>query len=110
MINVEEQKTRSDSLLSYYKKLTAIHHEDVYEDVFAEGSVRQILEDVPAVFAYEREWDGRAVTVVVNFKKGPQEVQGTKAEVLLNNHKTLCAKDGKLMLDPYQEVVFDGKI
>ena len=110
VINVEEQKTRSDSLLSYYKKLTALHHEDVYEDVFAEGSVRQILEDVPAVFAYEREWDGRAVTVVVNFKKGPQEIQGTKAEVLLNNHKTLCAKDGKLLVAPYQAVVFDGKI
>lgn len=107
-INVAEQEKRPDSLLSYYRKLTALHHAGAYEDIFAEGTITQILEDVPAVFAYERERNAKKVIVVVNFKHESQEIPEVGTKVLLNNYETLLAAEGRISLQPYQAVVFEG--
>ena len=73
-INVKEQEARGDSLLAFYRRLTALRHQEPYASVFAEGTVRPVMEELPAVIAYEREWNGRTVTVAVNFKKTEQEI------------------------------------
>ena len=44
-----------------------------------------MLKELPAVIAYEREWDGRIVTVAVNFKKTEQEIPVVEGKCLLSN-------------------------
>lgn len=104
-INVEEQENRPDSLLSYYKKLTALHHQKSFEDVLAEGSIRPILLEAPAVIAYERVLEEKTFTVVVNLKNSGQEIPRKEGECLLNNYSELEMTEDKLLLKPYQAIV-----
>lgn len=108
-INVGEQEAREDSLLSYYKKLTALHHAEPYESVFAEGTVKPVLEELPAVIAYEREWNGTVVTVVVNFKKEEEVIPFIDGECLLSNAGMPERVAGGGALKGYQAVVFGGE-
>lgn len=109
-INVKAQEERGDSLLAFYKKLTALRHQEPYASVFAEGTIRPVLKELPAVIAYEREWDGRIVTVAVNFKKTEQEIPVVGGKCLLSNEGELQQMGERYLLKAYQAVVFDGMI
>ena len=115
-INVKEQEARGDSLLAFYRRLTALRHQEPYASVFAEGTVRPVMEELPAVIAYEREWNGRTVTVAVNFKKTEQEIpiastsNLTDGMCLLSNAGEPEREGEKYLLKAYQAVVFDGKM
>ena len=109
-INVKAQEERGDSLLAFYKKLTALRHQEPYASVFAEGTIRPVLKELPAVIAYEREWDGRIVTVAVNFKKTEQEIPVVGSKCLLSNEGELQQMGERYLLKAYQAVVFDGMI
>ena len=115
-INVKEQEARGDSLLAFYRRLTALRHQEPYASVFAEGTVRPVMEELPAVIAYEREWNGRTVTVAVNFKKTEQEIpiastsNLTDGMCLLSNAGAPEREGEKYLLKAYQAVVFDGKM
>ena len=50
-INVKAQEARDDSLLAFYRRLTALRHQEPYASVFAEGTVRPVMEELPAVIA-----------------------------------------------------------
>lgn len=109
-INVDVQNRDSLSLLSYYKKLTRLHHHPIYEDVFAEGSFKQIFKEMPAIMAYERAFNEQTITVVVNFKHDYQEIKADNQPVLLNNYDDLVYEGDRFWLKPYQAVVFSGKL
>lgn len=108
-INVADQEGREDSLLSYYKKLTALHHQAPYEELFAEGSIKPVLIEFPAVIAYERHWKGRTVIVIINYKNTDQVIPCPGKNCILNNYPVLSEEEEKLSLMPYQAIVFDGK-
>ncbi len=107
-INVEAQEKDPHSLLSYYRKLSALHHAEKYEEILTQGTFRQILEEVPAVLAYEREWEGRKLVVAVNFKPDVQAIPKMGSGVLLNNYETLEKEENRWILKPYQAVVLKG--
>lgn len=120
-INVKAQEARDDSLLAFYRRLTALRHQEPYASVFAEGTVRPVMEELPAVIAYEREWNGRTVTVAVNFKKTEQEIPAihgalsaagnpTEGTCLLSNEGEPERIGERYLLKAYQAVVFDGKM
>lgn len=109
-INVKAQETDSRSVLSYYKKLIRLRRSDEYSELFAEGTISQRFENISAVFAYERIFNGKTVTVVVNFKHDCEKVPGHIQEVLLNNCERLKTEGDNILLEPYQAVVFNGKL
>ncbi len=108
-INVRDQEQREDSVLAYYKKLTALHREEPYETIFAEGIIVPRLEYLPGVIAYERTFDNKSVTVIVNFSEQGQEI-AIDGKCLLSNCGEIKRISGKVQLDGYQAVVFEGTV
>lgn len=108
-INVKDQEARGDSLLSFYKKLIALRHQKPYESVFIEGSFRPIMEELPAVIAYERVWEGQNVSVIVNFKNAEQEIPFMEGNCLLTNADIPKQVDGKYVLKAFQAIVINRK-
>ena len=53
-INVAEQESRPDSVLSYYKALTALKKSDEYKETFTYGEFVPAYEDKDGIFAYHR--------------------------------------------------------
>lgn len=64
VINAEAQVNDPDSVFSYYRRLIALRKE---YDIITFGDYRLLLEDHPAVFAYERRWEGQVMTVICSF-------------------------------------------
>ena len=56
-INVAEQESRPDSVLSYYKALTALKKSDEYKETFTYGEFVPAYEDKDGIFAYHRIWE-----------------------------------------------------
>lgn len=56
-INVAEQESRPDSVLSYYKALNALKKSDEYKETFTYGEFVPAYEDKDGIFAYHRIWE-----------------------------------------------------
>ncbi|MPM21846.1 Oligo-1,6-glucosidase [bioreactor metagenome] len=87
-INVAEQRSRSDSVLAYYRELIRLRQ--AYE-VVAYGEFIPFAQDDPCVFAYVRKLPGQRLFVCCNYTKKtlrfmpPEEFVGTRARMLLTN-------------------------
>lgn len=109
-VNVKLQEENPDSLLQYYKKLIALHKQNPYEELLAEGDFTPILEEKAGLFAYERRWNQSSLTVVVNFTGNEMKIPSTNENIILNNYpKSDKGEDGYL-LQPYQALVLEGKL
>lgn len=87
-INVEEQAGRSDSLLSYYKALTALKKHPEYKETLTYGRFVPDYEENGDVFAFHRISEaGQDVLVAANYGKEPQTLMlaGGCEKVLLSN-------------------------
>lgn len=107
-INVKDQLTDKDSVLSYYKKLLALRKSPEYRELFTYGKFLPLFEEDSDIFAYERTLDGQTVAVLANF--GPQERTlplkfGSKACILLNNQSQAAIQDGRIILNSCQVIV-----
>ena len=63
-INAASQVDDPDSVFSYYRELIALRHE---MPIVVYGAYRPLLEDSPAIWAYERQMDGQVITVGCNW-------------------------------------------
>lgn len=105
-INVASQLESQDSILNYYRALTAFYKDEEYGETIRFGAFQPLLADVENVIAYERVGDKRII-VITNFQ--PQEVvvnlEHPVKDVLLNNYKDIELEGQELSLKPYQAVV-----
>lgn len=114
-VNVERQKADGSSLLSYYKKLIRLRRSGELADVMAQGGFRPVMEAEKGVIAYRRAYEGKVLTVIVNFKNQPHAISVENCEimpeesVLLGNYEEIERKDGSIVLKPYQAVTVFGK-
>ena len=69
MINVENQISNKDSVLSYYKKLIQLRKAN---EIVVYGKYKVYDRENDKIFAYERELNGQKLLVVCNFTE--QEV------------------------------------
>jgi oligo-1,6-glucosidase len=63
-INAAAQVDDPDSVFSYYRELIRLRHA---MPIVVYGAYVPLLEDSPAVWAYERRMDGKVITVACNF-------------------------------------------
>jgi len=70
--NVVTEEANPDSILSVYKKLLAMRHD---EPALVEGDYRSVNNDDPNVFAYLRRFKNEALLVVLNFSNARQSVK-----------------------------------
>ena len=99
-INVENQRFDPDSVLSYYKGLIALRKAN---DILREGTYRaRVMKK--NVFVYEREHDGKKVTVALNLGGGKEKVN-VSGKVLIGNYPGEYFRG---TLNPWQAVVVEG--
>ncbi len=68
------------------------------------------LKRLPAVIAYEREWDGTDRHRGRELQKTEQEIPVVEGKCLLSNEGELQQMGERYLLKAYQAVVFDGMI
>ena len=107
-INVASQIQDPESLLSYYKKLTALRKNPVYKETLVYGDFVPYMEDRHNLMAYYRKGD-KTLLVLGNFQKTPQTVKlpAPYKEILLNNYPALKITEDSVVLDDYQAVILE---
>ena len=107
-INVASQIQDPESLLSYYKKLTALRKNPAYKETLVYGDFVPYMEDRHNLMAYYRKGD-KTLLVLGNFQKTPQTVKlpAPYKEILLNNYSALKITEDSVVLDDYQAVILE---
>lgn len=109
-INAASQLDAPNSIFSYYKSL--VHLRKKY-DIIACGDITPLDEENPAVFAYERTWNGEKMVVICNFYKEETDWNAerdlTGYEILAANYAEQMVGGRSIHLRPYEAVVYYKK-
>jgi len=86
-INAAEQQGREDSVLSYYKRLTALRKSDAYRETFTYGETVPAFETEPGILGYCRKNGGESILVVGNYGESARTLtlEHPVKKVLLTN-------------------------
>ena len=108
-INVEDQEKDPDSILNYYRQLTALYRHPLYGNTIRFGDMIPAYRERENIIAFERRGDKRLL-VISNFqnRQGTLELPAPIKTVVLNNTAGLFQEgDQVLELPPYQTVVLE---
>ena len=108
-INVEDQEKDPNSILNYYRKLTALYRHPLYGNTIRFGDMIPAYRDRENIIAFERRGDKRLL-VISNFqnRQATLELPAPIKTVILNNVAGLFQEgDQVLELTPYQTVVLE---
>lgn len=108
-INVEDQEKDPDSILNYYRQLTALYRHPLYGNTIRFGDMIPAYRDRENIIAFERRGDKRLL-VISNFqnRQATLELPAPIKTVILNNTVGLFQEgDHVLELAPYQTVVLE---
>lgn len=106
-VNAQEQLSRSDSVLAYYRELIRLRHQYA---VVVYGEFAPFAQEDPQVFAYTRTLAGQSLFVCCNFTSqtlafAPPEIfTGPQAQLLLTSTQTSTFTADK-WLAPYEAVI-----
>ncbi|TMN22544.1 alpha,alpha-phosphotrehalase [Lentibacillus cibarius] len=107
-INAENALNNPDSIFFHYQKLADLRRK---YDIITYGDYQLLLEDDERIFAYKRRWNGETLLVVSNFYGENATVsmdmdRTTNAHVLLSNYPDTNHTFEKLVLRPYESIVY----
>ena len=108
-INVAAQEKDPDSVLNYYRKLTAIRKAPEYKEVFTYGKTVPAYQDSKTVMAYYRETKSQRVLVAANFGREAVSIKleyPAKKILLSNQNHTDCPEE-MLKLDSCEVIVLE---
>ena len=108
-INVEDQEKDPDSILNYYRQLTALYRHPLYGNTIRFGDMIPAYRDRENIIAFERRGDKRLL-VISNFqnRQATLELPAPTKTVVLNNTAGLFQEgDQVLELAPYQTIVLE---
>ena len=108
-INVEDQEKDPDSILNYYRQLTALYRHPLYGNTIRFGDMIPAYRERENIIAFERRGDKRLL-VISNFqnRQATLELPTPIKTVVLNNTAGLFQEgDQVLELTPYQTVVLE---
>ena len=108
-INVEDQEKDPDSILNYYRQLTALYRHPLYGNTIRFGDMIPAYRERENIIAFERRGDKRLL-VISNFqnRQATLELTAPIKTVVLNNTAGLFQEgDQVLELAPYQTVVLE---
>ena len=108
-INVEDQEKDPDSILNYYRQLTALYRHPLYGNTIRFGDMIPAYRDRENIIAFERRGDKRLL-VISNFqnRQATLELTAPIKTVVLNNTSGLFQEgDQVLELAPYQTIVLE---
>lgn len=108
-INVEDQEKDPDSILNYYRQLTALYRHPLYGNTIRFGDMIPAYRDRENIIAFERRGDKRLM-VISNFqnREATLELPAPIKTLVLNNTAGLFQEgDQVLELAPYQTIVLE---
>lgn len=104
-INAAVQEKDNNSCLNYFRKLTKLRKEN---PVLVYGKYTLLDKNNPDVYAYTREYNGKKMLLVLNFRSVASAVNTgidvSKAKILLSNYSSAAAG---AKLRPYEAVVYE---
>lgn len=109
-INVASQINDPNSVLSYYKKLTALRKNPEYSETVVYGKTVPYLPEVERLMAFKRVGDNQTLLVLGNFSTKPQTVKlpSKCKKVVLNNVENVeFVSDTEIKLEGYQAIVIE---
>ena len=109
-INVASQINNPDSVLSYYKKLTALRKNPEYSETVVYGKTIPYLPDVERLMAFERVSKDQTLLILGNFQTKAQTVKlpSKCKKVVLNNVQNVdFVSDTEIRLEGYQALVVE---
>jgi len=108
-INVEDQEKDPNSILNYYRQLTALYRHPLYGNTIRFGDMIPAYRDRENIIAFERRGDKRLM-IISNFQNRQTSLELTAPikTVVLNNTAGLFQEgDQVLELAPYQTIVLE---
>ena len=108
-INVEDQEKDPDSILNYYRQLTALYRHPLYGNTIRFGDMIPAYRDRENIIAFERRGDKRLL-IVSNFqnRQASLDLPAPIETVILNNVTGLFQEGAQVLeLAPYQTVVLE---
>ena len=108
-INVEDQEKDPDSILNYYRQLTALYRHPLYGNTIRFGDMIPAYRDRENIIAFERRGDKRLL-IVSNFqnRQASLELPAPIKTVVLNNTAGVFQEGEQVLeLAPYQTVVLE---
>ena len=109
-INVASQINDPNSVLSYYKKLTALRKNPEYSNTVVYGKTVPYLPEAERLMAFKRVGENQTLLVLGNFSTKPQTVKlpSKCKKVVLNNVENVeFVSDTEIKLEGYQAVVIE---
>ena len=109
-INAASQINDPNSLLSYYKKLTALRKNPEYSETVVYGKTVPYLPETKRLMAFERVSENQTLLVLGNFQTQPQTVKlpSKCKKVVLNNVENVdFVSDTEIRLEGYQALVIE---
>ena len=108
-INVKDQEKDPNSILNYYRQLTALYRHPLYGNTIRFGDMIPAYRDRENIIAFERRGDKRLL-VVSNFqnRQASLELPAPIKTVVLNNTAGLFQEGNQVLeLAPYQSIVLE---
>lgn len=103
-LNAAAQEQDANSCLHYFRKLVKLRKEN---EVLVYGKYTLLDKDNADVYAYTREWQGKIILVLLNFKATPAtaniKINLSKAKLLISNYAN-AKNNGQLQ--PYEAAVY----
>lgn len=109
-INVEDSEKREDSLLNYYRKALKYRKGN---EVIIKGGFELVYPDDKRIFAYLREYEGKKIFVIANYKnkpvkfRVPEKLLYTDCKLVLSNYPDASEKLENMKLREYEALVYE---
>jgi len=108
-VNVASEENDPNSVLNYFRKIVRLRKSEL---TLVYGKYTLLDKNNPDVYAYTREFEGKTILVLLNFKssEASADISGidlSKAKLILDNYND----DGKkpLQLHPYEAKIYELK-
>ena len=109
-INVTAQENDPNSCLNYFRKMVQLRKNN---PVLVYGDYQQLLPKHEQIYAYIRTLNDEKALVILNFSEEEIDLQLSKdialKKELINNLEPLAVTDNKVVLKPYQAVIYSLK-
>ncbi|HGN2348886.1 TPA: alpha-amylase family glycosyl hydrolase [Proteus mirabilis] len=104
-INAEQQRQDKTSLLAYYQQLITLRRHSEISDILIYG-IFTPLNAPDNVIAFKRTHQEKSVNIYSNFSQEEKVLSVSIEHLYLHNSPIVTNKQGDLVLQPYQAVIF----
>ncbi|HCZ23393.1 MAG TPA: hypothetical protein DHV05_00825 [Acholeplasmataceae bacterium] len=110
-VNVQKQLKNQNSLWYHYQKLIQLRRFSIQHDVITLGDF-ELIETNDELYVYKRTFQDQTLLIINSFSRKKQSFDVSPYEIvetLITNYPKTNIKDQKILLKPYESIVFKVK-